>query len=371
MTQSVVRKLAVWLTACVVWLSTVSAVCADSLSSAVFVRADSDHTVVVSPRAHLEHSLDAQTRLDVTYAADIWTSASVDVRAMATVPVTEQRDELDLGVNHAFQDVSLGASYRYSVENDYVSHGVSANSTLDLAQNSTSISASAFGFSDTVGRSGQPSFARDLLTLGARATLTQILDTQSLVQLTYEIGQLSGYQASPYRYVGIGGTGFGCGAAVECMPEHVPRLRRRHALAGLARRALTEGLAVGASYRFYLDDWQLRSHTLSAELSWMPSQQARFVLSYRFYTQTGVYFYLPVYTRYLGSTGFTTRDREQSPMRDHRVGLEWIQTLTLESGSTRVRLHGSVGGLLFNYDNFRGLDAVRALELTLAVSLER
>jgi uncharacterized protein (DUF2141 family) len=175
----------------------------------VFVRADTDHTVVVSPRAHLEHSLAPQTQLDVTYAADIWTSASVDVRAMATVPVTEQRDELDVGVSHAWQDVSAGASYRYSVENDYVSHGVSANGRVDLAQNSTSLAAAAYGFSDTVGRSGQPSFSRGLLTVGARATLTQIFDTQSLLQLTYELSQLTGYQASPYRYVGIGGTGFG------------------------------------------------------------------------------------------------------------------------------------------------------------------
>jgi uncharacterized protein (DUF2141 family) len=353
------------------WISTVSAVRADSLSSAIFVRADTDHTVVVSPRAHVEHSFDPQTQLDVTYAADIWTSASVDVRAMATVPVTEQRDELDVGVNHAWEDISAGASYRYSVENDYVSHGVSANGRLDLAQNSTSIAAAVYGFSDTVGRSGQPSFSRDLFTLGARATLTQILDTQTLLQLTYELSQLNGYQASPYRYVGIGGSGFGCEAASECMPEHMPHDRRRHAIALLARRAISENIALGASYRFYLDDWQLHSHTLSADLSFMPSEQTRFVLSYRFYTQTGVYFYLPVYSRYLGSTGYTTRDREQSPMHDQRVGLEWMQTLLLDSSDTRLRMHASVGGLLFKYENFRGLDAVRALELTLAVSLER
>lgn len=352
------------------WISTVSAARADSLSSAVFVRADTDHTVIVSPRAHLEHSLEPETQLDVTYAADIWTSASVDVRAMATVPVTEQRDELDVGVNHAWQDVSAGASYRYSVENDYVSHGVSANGRLDLAQNSTSIAAAAYGFSDTVGRSGQPSFSRGLLTVGARATLTQILDAQTLVQLTYELSQLSGYQASPYRYIGIGGTGFGCLGATECMPEHMPHDRRRHAIALLARRALGESFALGASYRFYLDDWELHSHTLSADLSFMPSEQARFVLSYRFYTQSGVYFYLPVYTRYQGRTGYTTRDREQSPMHDQRVGLEWVQTLALESANTRLRMHTSVGGLLFDYDNFRGLGAVRAVELTLAVSLE-
>jgi hypothetical protein len=158
--------------------------------------------------------------------------------------------------------------------------------------------------------------------------------------------------------------------ATESMPEHMPHDRRRHALALLARRALGDRFALGASYRFYLDDWQLHSHTLGAELSFMPSERARFVLNYRFYTQTGVYFYLPVYPSYQGRTGFTTRDREQSPMHDQRVGLEWLQTLLVENANTRLRMHASVGGLLFNYDNFKGLGPVRAVELTLAVSLE-
>lgn len=356
-----------------IWLVTSMAVGvahADSLSAAVFVRADSDHTLVVSPRAHLERRLNQATQLDLVYAADIWTSASVDVRSAATMAVTEQRDELDVGVTHSWQDVSVGAGYRYSVENDYVSHGVTASGSVDLAQNSTTVAAALYSFIDAIGRSGQPSFARDLVTLGGRASLTQILDPQTLLQLSYEISHLNGYQGSPYRYVGVAGTGFGCEGASVCLPEHMPATRVRHALALLSRRALSETMAVAVSYRFYMDDWQLRSHTLSAELSWTPSEQTRLALGYRFYAQSGVFFYLPVYPSYLGGAAFTTRDREHSPMHDQRLGIEWIQTLPLDHTSTRLRVHTSVGGLLFNYENFRGLDSVQALELTLALSLE-
>jgi hypothetical protein len=102
----------------------------------------------------------------------------------------------------------------------------------------------------------------------------------------------------------------------------------------------------------------------------MPSVSTRFMLGYRFYTQTGVYFYLPVYTQYQGRFGFTTRDREQSPMHDQRLGLEWLQTLALSSAGTLLRFHTSMGGLLFGYENFRGLSSVRALELTFALSFE-
>jgi hypothetical protein len=367
------RGCLVWvgLAAFVFWSGSGDSVAADSLTSAIFVRADSDHTVVVSPRAHLEYKPQPELQADFTYAADIWTSASVDVRAMATVPITEQRDELDLGVSYTWQDASVAGGYRYSVENDYESHGVNASGSLDLAQHNTRIAVAGYAFMDTVGRSGQPAFARDLLTLGARATLTQVLDEQSLLQLTYEPGRLLGYQASPYRFVGVGGTGFGCQGANECLPEHVPAVRNRHALALLARRALSDTVAASLSYRFYLDDWQLRSHTLAAELSWMPYARTRLLLGYRFYTQTGVYFYLPVYTRNLGRAGYTTRDREQSPMHDQRLGVEWIQSLALYDAGGELRFHTSLAGLFFNYANFRGLDIVRAVELTLAISVER
>jgi hypothetical protein len=351
------------------WTVSSGIVHADSLTSAIFVRADSDHTVVVSPRAHLVHQLNPAIQLDVAYAADVWTSASVDVRAMATVPITETRHEIDAGARYAWDDASVSAGYRYSVENDYTSHGINASGNLDLAQHDTSLSVAAYTFMDTVGRAGMPSFARDLWTVGARATLTQVLDEQSLLQLTYEPGRLMGYQASPYRYVGIGGTGFGCQAATECLPERLPDARDKHALALTARRALTDSMAAAASYRFYFDDWELRSHTVSAELSWMPWAQTRLVLGYRYYTQSAAYFYLPVYARYLGRSGYTTRDREQSPMHDQRLGLEWIQTLQLERAL--LRWHASLGALLFKYEAFRGLDTVRALELTLALSIER
>jgi hypothetical protein len=343
---------------------------ADSLTSGVFVRADTDHTVVVSPRAHVAKRLNPATQLDVSYAADIWTSASIDVRASATLPVTEQRDELDLALTRELGDVALAGAYRYSVENDYVSHGLTLNAELALAQKSTTLSATGYAFADTVGRSGQPNFARALTTLGGRATLTQLIDPHSFAQLTYELGHLDGYQSSPYRFVGFGGTGLGCKGASVCLPEHLPGVRTRHAVALSARRAFGETLAAGATYRLYLDSWALQSHTLSAEVSFSPSEHTRFVLGYRFYIQSGVSFYAPVYTTFRAGLDYTTRDREQSPMRDQRVGLEWIQIMPLDESTTLLRLHTSVGGVAYNYANFVGLTSVQALELTLALSLE-
>ena len=367
---TVTQRSATWCVLCSLALLASGSARADSLSSSVFVRTDSDHTVVVSPHAHLNKRLGDSDQLDVTYAADVWTSASVDVRASASKPVTEQRDELDLALAHEWEDLSLAGSYRYSVENDYVSHGLSATASLDLAQNNTTLALGGFAFMDKVGRSGEPSFSRDLVTAGTRASLTQILGPRMFAQLTYELAYLSGYQASPYRFVGTGGTGFGCKDASSCQPEREPDQRYRHALAALVRRALTQDLSIGLNYRFYLDSWQLSSHTVSAQLAWLVADDTQLALSYRFYTQTGVYFYQRVYAPSADPGRYTTRDREQSPMQSQRLGLEWEQRFALGHAGTRLVWFTSLGGVLYDYQNFVGLRSVEALELTFALRLE-
>lgn len=354
------------------WLFGSGAAHADSVSSGVFVRADSDHTMVVSPRAHLSKTVVDTTVFDVSYAADIWTSASVDIRASATKPVTEQRDELDTSVSHSWDDLTLTGAYRYSVEHDYVSHGVTASGSLDLAQNNTRLGANAFAFIDSVGRAGTPTFHRGLTTAGARLSFTQILGVKTLGQLSYELGHLQGYQASPYRMVGFGGTGFGCERSQSlCLLEHEPERRTRHALALMLRHALSDTFSAGVSYRMYVDDWGLLSHTLSAQLAWMLSELTQITLQYRFYTQTGVDFYRMIYPVEASAGAYTTRDREQSPMHDQRLGLELQQLFAIDERGTKLALRANVGGLEYDYRAFAGLSRVRALEVTFALGLEQ
>jgi hypothetical protein len=347
---------------------------ADALASSLFVRTDSDHTVVVSPRAHAGKRLDEATQVDVSYAADIWTSASIDIVTSGSKPVTEQRDELDFALAHEFTDLTVSGSYRYSVENDYRSHGATAGVSSDFADNNTTLALNGYTFLDTVGRSGDASFARGLTTLGARASITQVFDSKMLGQLSYELSHLDGYQASPYRVVGVGpnATGYGCmgGAGTQCLPEHEPSSRTRNAFAVLIRRALGDELSLGLNYRFYIDDWQLSSHTATAQLGLLAGPDTTLTLRYRFYSQTGTGFYLPIY-HMLAPNQYTTRDREQSPMHDQRVGLDLEQKLALDEQGEKLVLNFGVGGDFYSYARFVGLRSARALELTLAVTLEK
>ena len=242
---------------------------------------------------------------------------------------------------------------------------------MSFADKNTTLAANAYLFQDAVGRSGDPSFSRALSTLGGRLSLTQVFDPNMLGQITYELVRLDGYQASPYRFVGIGGTGFGCVNAVLCLAEHEPSLRTRHAVAGLLRRALSDQISLGATYRFFTDDWGLTSHTIAAQFGWMLSTTTSLTLRYRFYTQSGVSFYAPVYTSLPSASTYTTRDREQSPMHDHRVGADFQHKALLGDGRMRLVVTTGVGADFYSYDNFVGLSDTTALEFTLALALER
>jgi hypothetical protein len=345
---------------------------ADDLASALYIRQDSDRTTVISPHVRLGKQLQEGTQVSASYAADVWTSASIDIRASASKrPVTEQRDELQLSVQQEWIDLHVQAGYRFSSEPDYTSHGASISGSYDLAGNAATLSAGLHVFADAVGRSGDPKFSRQQGTYDASFTFTQIIDPLMFVSATYELAHLQGYQASPYRFVGIGAdaTGFGCTGTSECLPERVPRARTRHAFALLARRAFGEVFSAGLNYRFYIDDWALSSHTLLAELGWNLGTRSLLSLRYRFYAQTHADFYRERYAQLLPS-GFRTRDKELSPMRYHRVGLEFEQIAWSSEEGRKLRATLALSGNRYVYDDFVGLDAVQALEVTAAVLLE-
>jgi hypothetical protein len=328
------------------------------------VRTDDDHTTVVSPRVRGSANLTENTRVDATYAADIWTSASIDIRTSASVrPVTEQRDELDVQLAHDFEDLHLHGGYRFSTEHDYTSHGGSVGAALDLADNAATLAADLHIIADTVGQSGNPGFARSVTTLDGALSFTQVFDPHMFAQLTYELAYNNGYQSSPYRYVGVSGTGFGCRGASDCLPERVPDLRLRHAFALSLRRALSDDISIGLSYRFYIDDWSLRSHTVLGELGWNLGPHSLLSVRYRFYTQNAVAFYQAVYAS-LASDQLRTRDRELSPLTYHRAGAEFEQVIEPGGSGTTLSATFGVSGNLYQYADFVGLDSVLALEIS-------
>jgi hypothetical protein len=342
----------------------------DSASASVYVRSDSDHTTVVSPRLRLRTEVLDATHLDLVYTVDVWTSASVDIVASASQPVTEQRDELDAGVDHVAGDFTFGGAYRYSVEPDYESHGGSLGVAWELANKAATLAWSLGGSSDRVGRVGDERFDEAVETLTTGISFTQVIDADSLVQVLYDLAVVRGYQASAYRYVALGGDGRCSGTAPFCLPEQNPRERLRHALALRGRRALGERWSAGAGYRAYLDDWGLLSHTAKADLAWAPEPRSTVALSYRFYTQGAADHYEPRYALTDRTSAYFTSDKELSPLSSHRIGLALDWAWELGAGEYALRAGLELAPTFYRYEDYPALDRVTAFEATAALGME-
>jgi len=338
----------------------------DTVSASIYVRNDSDRTTVITPDLSASVRLGDRTTVRAGYTVDIWTSASIDVRTAATRAIREQRDELNAGLAHELDDITIGADYRFSHEGDYVAHGGGLVLRYRFADGNATLGARLSAAQDTVSRSGDDDFERRLGTLGALLTFTQNLDPKTLIQLAYELTRRDGFQASPYRFVGVGGDGR-CAGSPLCVPETHPTLRIRNALAMRARRAFGERWSFGLDYRFYFDDWGLRGNTVLGTVGIVPSERSLVSLRYRFHHQNGATFYSPFYVIDDEVVPrFVTRDRELSPLFTHRLQVGYEHGFDLTDAGPELRMTFAVGGSTFKYLDFVGLDRVWALDFTLA-----
>lgn len=338
-------------------------------TGAVYVRTDTDRTTVTSPRVHFRTTLDEERhQIDAVYTADVWTSASVDIRTAATAAVTEGRHEVDFGYAFTRDTVRIGATYRMSYEPDYLSNGVSLVGRIDAFQRNTTFDLRITGAYDRVGRAGDETFAVDNGAGSGYLGWTQVLGKKTVLQLSGEIRGQRGYLASPYRFVSIDGAGSCASAAGLCVPEHHPDLRVRGATALRLRQGLGKRWSIGGAYRFYVDDWGLLAHTIMADGRVAVRPMWTLGLEYRAYRQNAATFYRERYAS-ASLPAFVTRDRELSAMGQHRVATWFDGRIETRRGPV-VHVGTAVAGTYLGYDAFIGLARVWALEVSALVGVE-
>ena len=86
-------------------------------------------------------------------------------------------------------------------------------------------------------------------------------------------------------------------------------------------------LNVGGSYRFYLDDWDLSSHTVSLDGAFMPGDDWLVSLGYRFYRQSSASHYEPYYL-VMPEPDYYTSDKELTALSSHHVGVDFDREST-------------------------------------------
>jgi len=267
------------------------------------------NTRVIQPEVDISKELPSGTTVGARYLLDTITSASIAAGVVRDEPFTELRNEVGVRLGQRLGPTRHTIGYSYSSESDYWAHTLSIASSFDFFQKSSTLGLVTSYGSDKIAQRQGPTIYNPLgglQTFGFIATWSQVLRKNALLLLEYDIhvlgfgfetGRVSGspnadtgFQANAYRTVNVGGSP---------SRESVPYQRIRQAFSAASHVSLQTGgrlvpyLILRPSYRYYLDDWGLRAHTVELR-TYLPIGPTELRLTGRFYTQREASFYSDV-----------------------------------------------------------------------------
>ena len=183
--------------------------------------------------------------------------------------------------------------------------------------------------------------------------MTQILTRNLITALNFETITDEGFLNNPYRTVRYLDPTDGRGYSYE--QELYPRTRTSNALGVRARYHLPYRAAVQAEYRYFIDTWDIESHT--ASLTYVqPVGDWTFEGKVRYHTQTGAHFFSDLFSR-SEATNFRGRDKELSPLSS--TTLKFLVTYEFMDDSwgpiDRGSVTFSIDHLMIDYEEFRDL----------------
>jgi hypothetical protein len=296
---------------------------------------DSRGVTVLSPTADLSKDFTDRTAVRLKFGVDAITAASDSCVRCHQQGAGNLRQVFNGSLVRKYGDTKLSVGGEFGREKFYRATTFMTSVTRDLNNGNTTV-AGGFSFSWNQPQLHPDQKRETQVVPDGFVALTQTLSKTTVAQVGYEVSHVSGYQTDPFLRALVNG---------EMQLGNSPDARTRQTLTVRLRQALPADTILEADYRRYHDDWSIDSDTITAGLShhFNPFLLANF--SYRWYGQTGVYFYQP---QYFGSPQYFTADYRLSPF-DSGVYTGRIE-LTPPRGFRWLR-DGS--GLTIQYDRNR------------------
>lgn len=220
------------------------------------------------------------------------------VQVITGASVIDRRRGGDVKLTKRFEDFSLSASRTVSDEEDYSSRAFGLEASWDLDGRLTTITAGYGRSNDRVGSADNPALDEPRDTHEYLIGLTRVLSPLAVVQTTLLRSEGEGWYNDPYKFTLTIPEGGG-------PPRLSPDLRpsERNSWSWLTRYRQHVPGAMGTiqtDYRYYRDDWGIRSHTLEVafqrDLGTLEIAPGGWALrpALRYYTQSAASFYTPV-----------------------------------------------------------------------------
>lgn len=212
----------------------------------------------------------------------VWGENGDPALIMSGATIKESRTEVQLTVTRYRPDSDLSITYSRSEENDYVSNGIILDATYDFNNQHTTWIWSLSYSDDEIEPTDAEIFGRVIRetkdSVSFYTGVSQVLNKHSVIQFGLSTTHFSGYLSDPYRDRDI---------RPDNRTSWVPTIRYRH----FSDRM---NAAIHINYRYYHDDFGIRSHTL--ETSWHQNINSylQVVPSIRYYSQEEADFFTPV-----------------------------------------------------------------------------
>ena len=253
---------------------------------------------VIYPTISLTKSLGSATSLNARYLIDAISSASmkshfeVDGISSATRLehgggglIDEVRHQFGAGVTQLVSDATVSINGIYGAEADYTSTTLATQLSVPFAKNNTIVQAGFVRSRDRVSPENR-TWNRSLDVTTWSGGLTQVLGRRFILQLDASYTQNRGFQSDSYMVVSI----IGSDKISTFEPAH-PDARDRKAIGLRANYKLDARNALKLGYRYYSDDWDVRSHTATAHLDHRYDSGVVVGTGLRLYSQSDAFFF--------------------------------------------------------------------------------
>lgn len=261
---------------------------------------DTRGVTVLSPLVDLDKDFSDRTGLRVRFGVDAVSAASDACARCHPQGAQDRRTYADFGLRRKLGALKLEVGGEIGRENFFASESATVSVSRDFNRGNTTI-AGAYSFSLNRPQLHPSENVERQISHDASVALTETVSKTTIVQLSYDFNRISGYQSSPFLRANVNG---------EMMLGVVPDLRDRQAVSVRLRQALPLDTYLQADFRHYFDSWSVGSNTLSLGASHFFMQAWLVGFTYRWYNQSGAFFYQP---EYFGTPAYFTADYKLAP----------------------------------------------------------
>jgi hypothetical protein len=196
---------------------------------------------------------------------------------------------------------------------------------------------------DTLSGASSSVNTQDLDVINIGIGFTQIIDTTSLITFGVFAIDEDGYLSNPYMRVVRNYY-----SSPKITQENKPNSKMAYGATLEYSKSFTDTISAIGSYRFYDDDWDIRSHTLDMTLCYTFNKNFTTGLNFRGYMQSSAYFFSGKRDHFTNEE-YASSDRRVSEFDSYHYAV---------SGTYKLQNNLSFNATLGYYDQPEYFDAI-------------